>query len=132
MSKNAVDKKTIISICLTYGIILAVLLVIEFVPGLKYHDKTSRELILEKYAALDDPDGYGDMIVENQELYPDEILDVFSFDSDTYESESERQETLHFVYDYPVHKNDHKTMQFTDEEVNSREVPALYMFDRRC
>ncbi len=131
MSKNVVDKKTIISICLTYGIILAVLLVIEFVPGLKYHEKTHREIVLDKYAALDDPDGYGDMIFENQEFYSDEILDVFDFSDYYYRLESIRQETLHFIYDYPMHKDDYKTMQFTDEEINSTEVPALYMFDRR-
>lgn len=128
---NSVDKKTVLEICLTFGIILAVLLVIEFVPGIKYHEKTERELTIEKYAELDDPYGYGDYIAENQELYTDQILDAFIFDDDNYDYENDRMDALHFVYDYPVHKNDYQTMAFTDEEINSSEVPALYMSDRR-
>ncbi len=125
MNKANVDKKTVVTLISVYAVIIVVLLVIEFVPGLRFHIKTEREVTLEKYETLNDPNGYGDYIAENQELYTDQILGFYDFD-DEYD-----EEHLHFVYDYPVHKSDHQTMRFTDDELNCDGVPELYMFDRR-
>ena len=124
MNKSNIDKKTALTICITYAVIIAVLLVIEFVPGLKYHEKTHEEILAEKYLALNDADGYGKYISENYELYSSEILGTYNFDRDS-------SYDLKFVYDYPVHKNDYSTMSFTDEELNCTEIPELYMFDPR-
>ncbi|MBP1561138.1 MAG: C39 family peptidase [Oscillospiraceae bacterium] len=123
MNKNSSDKKTAIMILVTFAVVIIVLLIIEFVPGIKYHEKTSKELLLEKYAALNNE--YGDYIAANGDLYPEEVLTWCGF------GEGYNEDDMMLVYNYPAHVNDYDSMSFTDEELNCKEIPALYMTDTR-
>lgn len=60
-------------------------------------------------------------ILDNIEEYPDDIVDFYNQDGDFCD----------FVYNYPAHKYDYASMQFTDEELNSQKPPKLYMYDFR-
>ena len=72
-------------------------------------------------AELAETDERAKFIIENQELYPEEVIEYF------YRNIGE----LDFVYNYAFHKDDYRSMSFTEEELNSEKVPKLYMFDNR-
>lgn len=74
-----------------------------------------------KLAELAETDERAEYIIENEELYTDELIKLFYYD----------EESLDFVYNYPFHKDDYKSMSFTEEELNCKSVPALYMDDNR-
>lgn len=118
------NKKTALTVGITYIVIIAVLLIIEFVPGVRYQKTFSEMTTEERYASIDDPYGYGKAISENIGLYPDDILSLYDF-------EEADMDELRFVYDYPVHNNDYMNMSFKDEELNCTEIPELYMSDPR-
>lgn len=73
-------------------------------------------------AALAETDPKAKYIIDHEELYSEEILDLFRSDCEFY---------LDFVYAYPEHKDDYYSMSYTDAELNSKTVPALYMNDNR-
>lgn len=111
------DKKTIITVTAIFVIILAVM--IALVPIQKKNEFNAKWGKLAKLAETDSRARY---ITEHEELYPEKILDIFY---------SWGEEYLQFVYDYPQHCGDYASMTFTEQELNSEEVPALYMEDAR-
>ncbi|MDE7302019.1 MAG: C39 family peptidase [Oscillospiraceae bacterium] len=72
-------------------------------------------------AELSETDERALFIIENEELYSERIINYFYTNPDK----------LDFVYEYAFHKDDNLNMSFTDEELNSETVPALYMSDYR-
>lgn len=70
---------------------------------------------------IDNPDEYSDYMIRyiKETVY-----------SDDYDDE-EKDDRINWVYNYPFHYDDNKTMAFTEEEINSNKVPALYMSDFR-
>lgn len=85
-----------------------------------------RKNILEKqYPYLskqaENNDATAQAILDNIEEYPDDIVDFYNQGGDFRD----------FVYNYPAHKYDYASMQFTDEELNSEKPPKLYMYDFR-
>ena len=72
-------------------------------------------------AVLAETDERAKFIIENEELYPQDILNIYFSESDY----------LDFVYEYPFHKDDYANMSYTEKELNSDTVPALYMIDSR-
>ncbi len=72
-------------------------------------------------AVLARTDDRAKYIIDNIEEYPDSILKVYYNNTDN----------IDFVYNYPFHKNDYASMTYTDNELNSETVPALYMSDSR-
>lgn len=116
MKKPNSDKKNAVLILSVFAVIIAsMLLLIPF---------EKRNRLYEKWGALAElaeSDERARFIIENEELYPEEILDTFYRQSDS----------LDYVYNYPFYKDSYKTMSFTEEELNSDTVPALYMNDYR-
>lgn len=77
----------------------------------------------EKYGQLAvdaETDSRAAFIIENYDNYPQELLDLGILRND-----------YDFLYEYFEHKDDYKTMSFTDEELNSKLPPKLYMNDHR-
>lgn len=72
-------------------------------------------------AALAETDTRAQYIIENEELYPKELINILR---------RYPEEELAYVYNYPFHKDDYKTMSYTDEELDGR-IPVLYMHDNR-
>lgn len=114
--KNNVDKKTIAIVSVTFiAILAAMLLLIPIQRKNEFRQKWG------KLAELAETNEHAKFITENEELYPAEILNFFYNDPDD----------LEFVWGYPFHKDDYRSMTFTDEELHSEKVPALYMSDNR-
>lgn len=111
--------KTKTKVIITAVVILAaVALLLMLVPiekKKKLHDKYGK---LADMAETDEKSAY---ILEHVDEYPNVILD-FYYMGDRY---------LDVVYNYPTHKDDYKTMSFTDEELNSGTIPNFYMSDPR-
>ena len=114
--KNNADKKTIVIVSLVFVAILAMMLLL--IPAQRENEFRQK---WGKLAELAETNEYAKFITENEELYPPEILNFFYNDPDD----------LEFVWGYPFHKDDYLSMTFTDEELHSEKVPALYMFDNR-
>ena len=74
-----------------------------------------------KIAVLAETDSRAKYIIENEQLYPDEIIKLLR---------SDPEEELNYVYNYVFHKDDYMTMSYTAEELDGR-VPELYMDDPR-
>lgn len=74
-----------------------------------------------KLAIMAESDERARYIIDNIEQYPKSILDLYYNKEDNFD----------FVYNYPFHKDDYKTMSFTAEELNCETIPALYMDDPR-
>ena len=114
--KNNVDKKTIAIVSAVFiAILIAMLLLMPIQRKNEFRQKWG------KLAELAETNEHAKFITENEELYPTEILDFFYNDPDN----------LNFVWGYPFHKDDYRSMGFTDEELHSEKVPALYMSDNR-
>lgn len=116
MGKNQINKKSVILITAALAAMIIVLLLLIPVER--------KRLFYEKWgslAELAETDERAKFITENEELYPAFMLDFYYMDNDD----------LDFVYNYPFHKDDYKSMTFTEEELNSETVPALYMYDNR-
>lgn len=113
MDKNKKRTAIIISIVFVVGIVILLLLVpIE----------EKRKLYEEwgELAVIAETDERAEFIIENKELYPEDILNFKNYE--VY---------LDFIYNYPFHKDDYDTMTFTDSELNCEGIPALYMTDFR-
>ncbi len=81
----------------------------------------------EKYgelAVFAETDERAEYIIKNSDEYPESVLKV-------YYEDTEDMADFEWVYNYPFHKDDYMTMTFTEEELNSENVPALYMYDPR-
>lgn len=116
MSNANVSKKTVIPICsVIAAVVIAMLLLIPI-------DKKNQ--LYEKWgsiAELAETDKRAQFIIDNEELYPENILAVLRSNSDK----------IDYVYNYPMLKDSYKTMSFTDSELNGDTVPAVYMSDPR-
>lgn len=121
---NKSIKKSTVIFSVVFSFIVIALVSLYFLKG-NTTEKTYKDILLENYAELADKSEYAKYISENGDLYPEEILKVYNF------SEPFDEEDLHFIYDYPVHKDDYQEMSFTDEELNCDVIPDLYMNDRR-
>lgn len=112
---EASNKKTAIVVSVVFAVILAVMLLL--IP---------LELKNQKYekwgalAELAETDERAQFIIDNEELYPDNVL-RYVHDEDEFD----------YIYNYPFYKDSYKTMSFTNEELNSDSVPELYMNDKR-
>ncbi|MGN1137307.1 MAG: C39 family peptidase [Oscillospiraceae bacterium] len=81
----------------------------------KLHEQYGK---LAEYAETDERSAY---ILEHVDEYPREMLDYYYMND----------EFIDIVYNYIEHKDDYKSMSFTDEELNSGTIPNLYMEDYR-
>ncbi|MGN0552779.1 MAG: C39 family peptidase [Oscillospiraceae bacterium] len=81
---------------------------------------------LYEYSLKDDRIRY---MIDNSDDYPTYMFNIVG--SLLNDDEDEKQEMIDFCYNYPFHKDDYINMQYTDEELNSKDVPALYMRDKR-
>lgn len=103
---------------ITVVILAAVAVLILLIPvenKRKLHEQYGK---LAEYAETDERSAY---ILEHVEEYPRGILDYY-YMSDEY---------IDFVYDYIEHKDDYKSMSFTEEELSSGTIPNFYMKDYR-
>lgn len=116
MSTPNADKKTVILISSVFAAITAVMLLL-----IPLEIKNQRYEKWGRLAELAETNEQARFIIDNEELYPDKILNVF------YSNNNE----LEYVYNYPFFKDNYKTMSFTEQELNSDTVPALYMNDYR-
>ena len=113
MKKNA---KSIIAVAAIFIAITAVMLIL--IPIERKNDFNNKWGIL---AELSETDERIRFIIENEELYPEKLIDMLYLDTDHY---------IDFVYNYPFHKDDYYSMEYTAEELDGR-IPALYMNDSR-
>lgn len=109
-------------------IALAAVFVVMFGILLALVPVEQRRMYYEKYGKLAvdaETDERAAFIIENYDKYPPEMLVSNKIDhkdlSDDYD----------FLYNYFAHKDDHQTMSFTAEELNSELPPRLYMGDFR-
>lgn len=109
------NKKTAIVVSAVFAVILAVMLLL--IPLELKNQKYEK---WGKLAELAETDERAQFIIDNEELYPEDVL-RYVYDEDDFD----------YIYNYPFLKDSYKTMSFTDEELNSTEVPALYMDDKR-
>lgn len=113
------NKQNIKNIVLITAIVIAALAVLVVLAGVE-----KKRAHYEKWgelAVLAETDERALFITENEELYTESMIE-FYYDF---------PEELDFVYNYAFHKDDYASMKFTDEELNSEGIPALYMFDKR-
>lgn len=111
------NKKTAITISAVFSVILAVMLLL--IPLELKNQKYEK---WGKLAELAETDERAQFIIDNEELYPDDVLKYVN---------DEDEDEFNYIYNYPFFKDSYKTMSFTEEELNSAEVPALYMNDKR-
>ncbi len=109
-TKNIVISAVITAICL---VILLLLVPVE--------KKQQLEKKWGELAILAETDERAQYIIDNEELYPDELLREYY----------QKNERFDFVYNYPFLKDKYPVIEFTDAELNSEDVPALYMADER-
>lgn len=112
---EASNKKTAIVVSTVFAVILAVMLLL--IPLELKNQKYEKWGVLAELAETDER---AQFIIDNEELYPDDVLS-YVYDEDEFE----------YIYNYPFYKDSYKTMSFTDEELNSTDVPELYMDDKR-
>lgn len=106
------------AIIITVVILAAVALLILLIPiekKQKLHEQYGK---LADMAETDEKSAY---ILEHVDEIPQTLLDYY------YEDEN----NVDFVYNYIDHKDDYKTMSFTDEELHSGTIPNFYMKDTR-
>lgn len=65
-------------------------------------------------------------IIDNIDLYSKELVNIYN-----QSSAENKEEYLDFVYNYAFNKDDYSKMTFTEEELTSETIPALYMGDFR-
>lgn len=107
------------SIAVTAGIFVVILAVlIALIPVQRKNELYAKWGTLAELAETDERISF---IIENEDLYPEELIDMLHSDSEHY---------VDFVYNYPFHKDDYANMEYTAEELDGR-VPALYMSDSR-
>ncbi len=110
------EKKTIIGVIGFFTVLTIVLCLL-----IPVEERNKR---IEKWGELgemSETNSMAEFIIENEELYTEDILSIFY----------DNNEELEFVYNYAFHKDDYKTMAFTNSELNSEDIPALYMDDTR-
>ena len=110
------DKKTIIGVSVFFAVVIAIMFAL--IPVELKNQKYEK---WGKLAEAAETNSMAQFIIENEELYTEDIIDLYYGNNDN----------LEFVYNYAFHKDDYDTMTFTDEELNSEKIPVLYMDDPR-
>lgn len=110
------NKKTIIGVIGFFIVLIVVLFLLVPVA-----EKNKRIEQWGRLAEEAETNSMAEYIIENEALYTKDIIDIYYSDN----------EKLEFVYNYAFHKDDYITMNFTNEELKSDTVPALYMNDPR-
>ena len=109
------DKKMVIGLIgLFAAVIIVMLLLIPVEKKHEYYQKWG------KLAVLAETDERAKFAIDNADLYPKYWFDMLYFDKG-----------FELAYNYPFMKDNYKNMAFTDEELNSAEIPAVYMEDPR-
>lgn len=109
------DKKMVFGLTgLFVAVIIVMLLLIPVEKKHEYYKKWG------KLAILAETDERAKFAIDNAELYPENWFRML-YNEDDFE----------LAYNYPFMKDNYKTMTFTDEELNCREIPAIYMNDVR-
>ncbi|MDE6133475.1 MAG: C39 family peptidase [Oscillospiraceae bacterium] len=109
------DKKMVIGLTgLFAAVIIIMLLLIPVEKKHEYYEKWG------KLAVLAETDERAQFAIENAELYPENWFKMLYSDDD-----------FELAYNYPFLKDSYDSMKFTDEELNSEEIPAIYMDDIR-
>ena len=106
------------AIIITVVILAAVALLILLIPIEKKQKLHEQYGELAENAETDERSAY---ILEHVDEYPRALLDYYYMND----------EFIDMVYNYLEHKDDYKTMSFTDEELNSGTIPNFYMDDYR-
>lgn len=109
------NKKTIIGVSVYFAIVIAIMLLL-----IPIENKNLRYKKWGSLAELAETNSMAEFIIENEDLYPERIADM-----------ARNAENLEYAYNYAFHKDDYKTMTFTESELNADEIPALYMQDYR-
>lgn len=109
------DKKMVIGLSgLFAAVIIIMLLLIPVEKKREYYQKWG------ELAVRAETDERAQFAIDNSELYPEYWFKML-YNDDTFE----------LAYNYPFKKDNYKNMTFTDEELNSSGVPAIYMNDER-
>lgn len=110
------DKKTIIIASVVTVVCLGILCcLVPIEQKRQLHEKWG------ELAVLAETDDRAQFIIDNEELYPQEILSYY-YDYDN---------CFDFVYNYPFIYGKYPVIEFTDEELNCTEIPAISMEDPR-
>ncbi len=110
------SKKNVIAFSVLGVIIVLICIPLVYVEKRRaYYDKWG------ELAVLAETDERAKYIIDNTDMYSKEILKYFYSNPDEFD----------FVYNYAFHKNDYNNMEYTQAELNSESVPALYMDDPR-
>ena len=110
------DKKTIIGVIVFFVVLTVVLILL-----IPVEERNKRIEKWDELGEAAETNAMAEFIIENEELYTEDIIRLYY----------ENNDNLEFVYNYAFHKDDYATMTFTNEELNSTEIPALYMDDTR-
>lgn len=113
------EKKYIKYIISIIAIVAAVIIVLILLMPVE-----QKRLRYEKYGKLAEAaetNEHAEYIIEHYDEYPEYITRLFYNNPDN----------LDFVYNYAFCKDNYKNMTYTEAELNSGSVPALYMFDER-
>lgn len=111
------DKKMVIGLTGLFAAVIVVMLLL--IPVEKKHEYYKK---WGKLAVLAETDQRAKFAIDNSELYPKLWFNLLY---------SEKEADFDLAYSYPFCKDNYKTMSFTDEELNSEEIPAIYMSDAR-
>lgn len=110
------SKKSVIVFSLLGVFIVLICITLIWVEKRRtYYDKWG------ELAVLAETDERAKYIIDNPEMYSEEILKYFYSLPDEFD----------FVYDYAFHKDDYNSMEYTSDELNNESIPALYMDDPR-
>lgn len=111
------DKKMVFGLTgLFAAVIIIMLLLIPIEKKHEYYQKWG------ELAVRAETDERAKFAIDNADLYPEIWFRMLY---------SESESTFDFAYNYPFNKDNYKSMTFTDEELNSEEIPAVYMNDTR-
>lgn len=101
--------------------VLGIIIVLICIPLIWVENRRAYYEKWGELAVLAETDERAQQIIDNTELWSEDILDYFYHNTDQFD----------FVYGYAAHKDDYQSMVYTPEELNSESVPALYMDDPR-
>lgn len=111
------DKKMVFGLTGLFAAVIIIMLLL--IPVEKKHEYYQKWGELAVKAETDERARFA---IDNEELYTDYWLKMLY---------SDNEEIFDFAYKYPFNKDNYKHMTFTDEELNSDEIPAVYMDDLR-
>lgn len=109
------DKKMVIGLAGLFAAVIIVMLLL--IPVEKKHEYYKK---WGKLAVLAETDERAKFAIDNSDLYTEYWFRQL-YDDETFET----------AYNYPFLKDNYKTMSFTDEELNGKDIPAIYMDDTR-